>query len=340
MSYRKKKQKRLLRRAKWKNRLTNAFTLFFLFILISFISGLLTALYYGFGGEDGKANQAMQVVKTATQMTMPNVYLGSSGLHTNLYFTADMDLSIKKQLGRKRKTIGQLEGKMFLNQLTVNRDWHDGQYDVQLYFLHPWFVSKQSEEEQGYYEQTLNQTWDTLELLPEGTVSELAITFDDLYEFTEVYELLEDMEVDIVWYAIDTGTEKNGSSDGSPYLSAISDIWGFHEDAVFDLTNFDFITERGDGDKREEAFTTGLKFLAENEKLTERYLPFMNRDVSIDERYRFVEEHGVNTYGVVVTGPSKELLKLQENEAIIYATMGDVDFWNWYNNSAGGTIYN
>jgi hypothetical protein len=332
-----KKQKQLLRRAKWKNRLTTAFTIFFLFIFISLISGLLTGLYYVLGGEDGKANQAMQVVKTATEMTMPNVYLFDSTINTNAYFTAEMEMSIKKQIGGKIKRIGHLEGNMLLNQLTVKRDWYDGQYEVNLSFIHPYFASNQLEE-QIDLERILRETWDTLEILPDGTVAELATSFDEQYDIQEVNDLLSDYDLDIVWYAIDTGTEKYGTRYGSPYLTASNDLFGIHDYAVFDFIEGG-LTDSGRDGKREEAFKKGLKLLAENEKMTKRYMPFISKDTSLIERYRYVEEHGVKSYGVVVTGPTKELLKLQENETIIYATMGDVDFYNWYSTPTSGTIY-
>ncbi len=333
-----KKQKQLLRRAKWKNRLTNAFTIFFLFIFITLISSLLTGFYYGLGGGDGRANQAMQVVKTATEMTMPNVYLFNSTINTNAYFTAEIEMSIKKQLGGKRKTVGQLEGNMLLNRLTVNRDWSDGQYEVNLSFIHPYFVSNQLDEEQIDIERTLQKTWETLDILPEGTVVELAISFDERYEIDEVHDLLLNDDVDIAWYAIDTGTEKDGTKYGSPYLTASNDLFGIHDYAVFDFIDGGLTDSGGDG-KREEAFKEGLKFLVENEEKVNKYMPFTSEDVPLIERYDFVEEHGVKSYGVVVTGPSKELLKLKKNETITYAVMGEVDFYNWYSTPTSGAIY-
>ncbi|KHF39262.1 anti-sigma factor [Halalkalibacter okhensis] len=336
-----KKQKKWLRKAKWKNRLMNALTIFMLFIGVSIISGILTAFFFGFGTDEGRGEKAIQVIRTATQMTMPNVYLAGGGMNTNFYYTMDIDFQIQKQLGREHKSIGQLHGKMFFNLLNVNREWTDGQYDVKLYFMHPQFVENQPETEQTFYQETLQDTWNTLDLLPKGTVSELAITFDQLYDIDDVYALLHDYDLDIVWYAIDTGTEGKGDTYHSPYLSANSDIWGFHEHAIFDFSrDGGSIRIRGDGHKRAEAFKTGLQFLAENKKLVERYIWYFNNETSIEDRYNYVEENGVKTYGVVVTGPTKELLTLQENNSIIFATLGEVDFWNWYDRPAGGTIYN
>lgn len=334
-----KKQAQMLRKAKWKNRLMTALTVLLIFIVVSFMTGLFTASYYGFGSdEQGRGERAVQVVKTATQMSMPNVFLGSGGMDTNFYFTLDMDFSIQKQIGKDNKSIGKLDGKMLFNSLNVKREWADGQYDVKLHFLHPNLVANEQETELDFYEEVLNETWNSLDLLPEGTVSELAITFDGLYEIDDVYQLLEGYDLDIVWYAIDTGVEQEREEYRSPYFSASNGIWGFHERAVFDFPQHgNSIMERGDGQKRAEIFKTSLHFLVENSKLAKKYIW---TEQSFEEVYKYVEENGVKTYGVVVTGPSKELLRLQQNESIIYATMGEVDFWNWYNTPSSGTIYN
>ena len=336
-----KKQNRLIRRAKWKNRLMNALTVFGLFILLSMISGFLTSIYYGFGSESSRGQQATQVVRTATQMTMPNVYATSGGFNTNFFFNMDIDYYLQKKVGKQDKMIGQLDGKMLFHRLTVNREWTDGQFNVQLYFLHPQFVANQPEAEQEFYERTKNETWRTLDILPEGTVSEVALTFDRLYDIDEVYSLLHGYDLEIPWYAIDTGTEKEGDSYGSPYLSAGNGIWGIHEGSIFDFKRGGgSIQVRGDGDEREEAFKTGLRFLADHENMVKQYVWDVDRHHSLEERYDYVEENGVKTYGVVVTGPTKELLRLQEHENIIYATVGEVDYWNWYDRPASGTIYN
>ncbi len=330
-----------LRLGRWHDRLFDIFSFFIYFLIASIFSGIFTVIYFGFGGEDAKEMKAPQIIRTATQMTMPNVYLHSGGVNTGFYFTMDINFGIYKRIGKEEKAIGKLDGKMFFNNLSVHRDWTNGQYDVKLHFLHPYFVANAQESEQTFYKEDFDEVWDTLDILPEGTVSELAITFDDLYEIDDVYRILEDYDLEIVWYAIDTGTEKDGDRHGSPYLNAAGEIWGFHERSVFDFARGGgSIQINGDGEKRAQFFKTGLKYLADHEKLTRKYLRFLDKEYSIHDRYRFVEENGVKTYGVVVTGPTKELLAMQNNDAILYASLGEVEFWNWYSRSSSGTIYN
>lgn len=51
----------------------------------------------------------------------------------------------------------------------------------------------------------------------------------------------------------------------------------------------------------------------------------------LNERYKFLEENGFITYGAVVTGPVKELLKLRDVEGVQGEQLGEVELWNWEN---------
>ena len=49
----------------------------------------------------------------------------------------------------------------------------------------------------------------------------------------------------------------------------------------------------------------------------------------LQPRIDYVKEHGVNIYGAVVTGPSKEILKLREEPWVSAVYVGEVKLWNW-----------
>lgn len=50
---------------------------------------------------------------------------------------------------------------------------------------------------------------------------------------------------------------------------------------------------------------------------------------------RSVKKHGVKVYGIVIIGPSKELVKLQNSPHVRDATLGDIEFWNWFKHPSG-----
>jgi len=48
-----------------------------------------------------------------------------------------------------------------------------------------------------------------------------------------------------------------------------------------------------------------------------------------EERIQFLEENGFMVYGAVITGPTKELLKLKEIDEIDGVQLGEIQFWSW-----------
>jgi len=51
----------------------------------------------------------------------------------------------------------------------------------------------------------------------------------------------------------------------------------------------------------------------------------------LQERYDYLKKNGFQVYGAVVTGPTKELLKLKNLEGISNEMLGDVELMNGYN---------
>lgn len=314
-------------KSKWKNRFANLITGLCFIIMAVIILTLLTMAYFKIGN---KTERATLTLKTVTQMTMPNVFTSGLNSSTNTFFNVDIDGQLLKLVGKEMQTIGELDGKMFLNRLNVNRQWVNGSYKDPLYFVN---TKLDADTE------THNQAWQTLEVLSEGTVSEVALTFDHDYTFDEVFNLFQDYDIKIAWYAIQTGiiTERE-----HPFINIGNGAIGFHDWALFD-----FSTERmstiadNDGLKREQAFKTAIAFLGDNANYVQQYAWWLDeKDRDFKQQLAYVNEHGVNIYGVIVTGPTKELLKLKEITTIHSAVLGEVDFWNWTMTGAGSEFYN
>ncbi len=82
-----------------------------------------------------------------------------------------------------------------------------------------------------------------------------------------------------------------------------------------------------------------MEYLAENEGLARRVIRGDPDRLRIPERYDYVQENGLRVYGVVVTGPTRELLKLKELETIHSPALGEIRLWNWFQRSFQGTMY-
>lgn len=130
------KQAKILKIAKWKNRIVNAVFVLSLALLITTVSGLLSGLYY-LWGEPSRAENAQRVSNIMTELTMPNISPGNGHTGTNVFFKMTGSYELQKQLGREEQSIGTMETSLFFNLMQVVRKWNDGSLDVKLYFVHP-----------------------------------------------------------------------------------------------------------------------------------------------------------------------------------------------------------
>ncbi|WP_033828765.1 anti-sigma factor [Bacillus andreraoultii] len=336
-----KKQNKILRRAKWKNRMNNVFTVIVSLIILMVVLSLLTGLYYGqfIDSDNSKLNRAKQAMLTTTEVTMPNVIARGGGSATSAFFTASMDYELSRQIGRDTETIGEIHGKMFFNQLNITRSWVDGSYDVKLEFFYPAIKEELYKENKESLANGLRETWGALDKLPEGTVSELAISFDNLYDIDQINKMMSDYDIDVTWFAVDTGGSNMPTLDNFPFTSAVTGIWGFSQYTLLEFsgeTGSDRTLENRQEDY-EKAFKNMLTFLNDNEKYVQNYLWDLNRG-DFQKMRHYVDKNGLKCYGVVVTGPTKELLKFRDNKQITYASLGEVDFWNWFDRNFGGEM--
>lgn len=316
-----KQQRKILRAAKWKNRISNLVFAAAVFALVSVVSGVLTSLWFG-SGEPSRMDNAKRTWELITEMTMPNVQLASGGINSGWYFTTEGRADLEKRIGRENRPVGTLETRMFFNRLNVHRNWTDEYYSSHLFFIHPGQTERLQDHDLDFYSAS---AWETLAKLPEGTVAEMALSFDRLYTIDETLVLFRDYDLDVVWFAVDTGVE---DAVDHP-LGALWNSWGFSN---FGPSALDYewpLEMHGDGDKRAKAFLDGMEFLLQHEKWARSAYHGMNADLRLAERYAHLSENGVRLYGAVVTGPTPELLKLKDDERIRAAGVGEAALWNW-----------
>ena len=335
-----KKQQQILQKAKWRHRTSNILMFIGFLIVFTIISSMLTSVYYGWGKEDGKGEKTSKLVGVMTQMTIPNVYATDSSLNYGMFFNLSINKELRSKVGNEVKTVGKLNGTMLLNMVDMKREWFNGQYDIKLSFVHPDFHNQRNLYPLEEVWNLRDEIWKVLELLPEGTVSEVAISFDQLYSIDEVYSILRQYpDLEIVWYAMNTGSEVDHSNRFGPFLHAREGLFGINELAIWRLMeDNNSILVRGEGKRREEAFINSLELVAKNEG--KGWVKSFFYGESVQKRLDYVKENGSKTYGVVLTGPTKELLKLQNVEQIQYASLGEVHWWNMHSKGISGGIRN
>lgn len=312
-----------------------------LLILILVIVNVLSSAYYGMGDDNGRGSNAIRVSKTMLELTMPNMIPTSGWSNLDTFFQMESSYDLEKEIGKERKSIGKLKINMFFNNLQVDREWNDGSLDVNLYFVYP------KGKEEINYNKKENRAWTTLEVLPKGTVAEIAISFDKTYTLDEIYKILSKYDMELLWFATETGVEEKllNKERGDFRISLLDGLFGFPNNGqslVYEPESPDNYSLRvyGDVDKKEAAFARALEYLIKHEAWAKKAYRGRKKELLLKERLDYIEENGIRIYGVVVTGPSKELLKLKELEEVKFASLGEVTLWNWMPRQYKGTMYN
>jgi len=180
-----------------------------------------------------------------------------------------------------------------------------------------------------------NGVWKTVEKLPEGTVAELAFSTTTFMEPKKLTKMLEPYDVEVVWMPIYTGEFKSfdpfPTGEGSVNLT-IYDSFGLSGGLkVSDDYSKIWVGQNLTNGVRDSqrVMLENMEKLLNNEKKS--YIEDFLGLSYLQERYDYLKKNGFQAYGAVVTGPTKELLKLKNIEGVSNQKLGDVELWNWDN---------
>ncbi len=328
----------LLRKAKWKARLQNALTAFAIFLLLMIFGSILTGAFYSWG-EPNRMEIYQDVIRSTVAVTEPNIQFSSSGMNTTPWFTMRINAQLEKQIGDKLELVGEMSSSFLFNRLTSSeRKWL-----VYTPRNHPLFYHPEDDLGAPYSQ----STWSSLEKLPEGTVAELYLSLDRFYSTAEVLPLLEGKNFHPLWFAVDTGMEEPYKTGDyrpvdEPFGFPFFPIW-HHDDMLLNQLTVESksffstvtiesrgsppIEAYGSAEVREENFVKTLQLLTKYESIAKKVSRY--HKLHLGERLAYIQEKGVRIYGVVVTGPTKELLKLKQEPWVRRAVLGEVSLWSW-----------
>ncbi|RIW34023.1 anti-sigma factor [Bacillus salacetis] len=289
-----------------------AYVTMILLLIYPFMT-MMSYIYYGWGG---RANELIDVAAQTIYVTEPNVSLEEMDVEEKVgLFSLDVYMDLYKRVGKKDINLGDW---------TVSYDLDSPDFPERNYITEnppddiPYFDSKKLYHPDSTISNSDNDPWGTLKKLPEGTVAEVYISLNQLREPADMPELTEDADVEWRWYAIDTGLEAKGKSLEGGYLPPIGypaqtdpDAWSpYHSEKP-----------------NEEQFMDSLKFL---EKYEEQAVKISHgKWLDLDYRIKHLEANGLYSYGGVLTGPVKEILKLKDNDSVRQIQIGEVRLWNW-----------
>jgi hypothetical protein len=324
-----KLQRKVIKKGKWKARLQTAFTALGIFLLFAFISSLFTNAYYSWG-TPGKSEEFKEVIDHTLTITDPYGYLGGTSTNTKPFFGMEATRDLEKRVGSDTIKVGEMEINFLFSMMAIPEISSMG---------------KESQNQPAFYypgtSEINRMDWDQLEKLPEGTVVSAYVSFAELMESKEVEAYFLEKEMDLLWLGVDTGLGANDSHGliFEPIGFPSYPIW-HADDMTIDSQQkggnwfFGWESEssssptynHGDQEILHEQFMKTLYFLQDNEKKAKL---LSNGFLNLEERLNYLENNDILHYGAVITGPTKEILELQDEPLIAALEVDEVAFWNW-----------
>jgi hypothetical protein len=185
----------IIKKAKWKARLQNALTAVGIIFLGTILCTILSAIYYSSGNPD-RIDTYHDIVESTLAVTEPNLRLRTNSIDTGSFFSIDLQGKLTKQIGRYEYNVGEFTVSFLLNQVGFPERKKEIDDLISIPFNYP-----------GTPAQTNQSDWAKLDKLPEGTVSEVYLSFDRVYSTDEVLQKFSDKDMQPVWFAVDTGLD-------------------------------------------------------------------------------------------------------------------------------------
>ncbi|MFZ5353076.1 MAG: anti sigma factor C-terminal domain-containing protein [Bacillota bacterium] len=166
----------------------------------------------------------------------------------------------------------------------------------------------------------------------ENTVSTISVSLRETISIKDIKVILDSYDVDILWMAAECGQEaaeaRNMAYDFIQYVQ-----WGV-PGSLFSPYSFDrpMILEKSNVDVFFNKVTQEMKWLNDNKEIikpNKMILSANGIDNSIGDKARYIMENGYIIYGLKVTGPTEEIIRLYDALDIRYAELNHIDFWNW-----------
>ena len=334
-------QSRILKRGKWRSRLSVAvmtLSTLAVIVLVFLVYTISNSLFvtYSFGTN---VQDARRVTSDVIHFTKPGVTAldswGKNGL-----FSWKMTFMLHEQVGRGEHAVGTFQDNLIFTKLTGKFNWNNGQHRTPFYFHYP------VAEPEGDGQSMNPNGWKTLEKLPEGTVAQLALSFNHLMTHDELFNLMKKYDVATIWLAVDTGIEKELSIRNQ--VLGNGQVFGYAPEAMNYGENGNkpgsTIQVNGEGERRAQAYMNEIQYLVAHKKWTDSLLSSIQidpqlRGATLENRLSYLQKNGVKLYGAVLTGPTKELLKLQGEKEVYAPFVGKIDWWNWDQQHANGVEF-
>ncbi|HIW33883.1 MAG TPA: anti-sigma factor [Candidatus Paenibacillus intestinavium] len=324
---------KLERKILLKSRFTLTLTIARILLILYIVFALWNTAIYLILDRNKYAEENQYFTQLAVEWLVPNVK-GSYVIHDEKisnFGTQTYSYPLLKRVGHEDIVIGEAEvtKRLFSSLSTVEYSFSNQQSNEGLQFSLP----EDPRNSQKLTGNADSNVWDTLEMLPEGTVGELAFSTTSFMDAAQLLDLLKDYNIETVWMPLYTGEfvdyEPSGYGSGRRSLmvgGAIGLTGGFRAADNYSSMMWGVIVST------ESLVESQQRMLANMEKLLDKPEKYYRQVLGLDhlpEKYKYLKETGFTVYGAVVTGPVKELLKLQDETFIQGEQLGEVELWNW-----------
>lgn len=157
-----------------------------------------------------------------------------------------------------------------------------------------------------------------------NSIASVSLTLDKVYNMKELKQIEKSHDVKIIWLALETGNEydlpKNVRMDNEGAVRMFGIPTTFTKLDELKTYSIDFSKTEDYIALIEDEFEWSLKhrnYIAKDESL-----------LGFDDMKEVIK-NGMNVYGIVVVGPTEELIKLCKDEKFIYAWISNVYPWDW-----------
>jgi hypothetical protein len=280
------------------------------------IPGVFKFVYYP------KISDITRTLSDITQFTSPYTVVGFGNKHAGFgKYSFDIETYTKEIIGAKNKS-----------STTISRNFNmiSGTYESPVtpfvQFIHPNIQLSNTLSQRLSPTKAVN----TLKKNSDTTVALVDISLNSVTSLENLLESLKDLDLKIVWMAVECGNEEfkvsNMSSGQNQYVQ-----WGI-PGSLF--TNETLFSEELNykNPEYEKRVLEELKWLDENKKYisaNKSLMKYQNFDNRVLDNAKYILDNGIKIYGIRVTGPSSELIKINDKLDVRTEEVIDMDFYNW-----------
>ncbi|MDG5788223.1 anti sigma factor C-terminal domain-containing protein [Evansella sp. AB-P1] len=322
-----KKEKRAIRRYRI-HLFVKIFQAMILLFIVYFIYTVSTITIYD---NTLKGERLHSYSQLYVDWVLPGVYADFGGGHSTVIsnsLTQSTSVPMARRIGKDGVHVGNMsvEKRLLADYTNKHFNYHHPDDRPEFNFYLP-------EDPRNGFRLDANESrgaWNTLEKVHDGTVADLAFSTNEYYSPEQLFDLLEGIDVDVIWIPLYLGELQifeEGWMMGGNSISVSP--WGLTHGRGLDENYFMGYTAF----LARETLEENRQFMIENmERLYEddpKLAEAVFHTSYFEERLNYLKENDFQVYGAVVTGPTKELLKLKGIEEIRGVQLGEIDYWNW-----------